>query len=1669
MLGLNSYTPTARHLLLKENVDQCTQALAQGHTVESYFAKLKENNLSTHSVIIFKVINFVIKCFNWNYTTIDKLLAQREAADFLVKYHNKITKLSPGISSPKNCPFVIVGDQIDQVATKYRFKSLKAGMYVEDLKKFRGIPESTEKASFIAVLPAKLKKMLQNIVEIYGGGAEEARQVNGDLQLLLKKLSQTANAEGKNLLEQLEALMESKRIICDDLATLHSIDFKLRGNSSPEEIKKELEKLSDKELFSSLIPTQDLREEIILEQITSLVTSTKVISLIKKLNEESLAPLNKIFKNFLNKVSEEISIYNVSADRLAQKFPEGVLETPIHTTFVAAEWVGFANEGGLGEAVKGMALGIKKQHPENKVRLIFPKYSHLPEELFQGVQPIGYTDSHGKPFQVYKREVDDIECLFIDDQTCHAATGLPPFKIRGQKPSIYGQDDEDTKIRFAAFSGFAADLIRKLDDTDIIHLHDWHVAGVGLKLKKDNLESWNNQQIPPIVFTYHNNGRSFQGRYNGGCYNYAPIIQGLIESGLVPHDGTNPFVEIIRNVADAVTTVSETFGLETQDPDQGAGISFALKEAAISGKLTGVINGNDVSKWNPKTDETLLKWKDPQTGKVVDLSYGEDSEDLILKKDLSKQQLQKWIKKEFSTVEFDSSKPLVTFIGRFDAGQKGLDKFDEAISATLKNGGQPIIMGVEYAGNTAAKKILDELEEKYKNKVLFIRDYKDADGKWHYQNDHTRDLVDSEGRKVIGSDGKVEKETIRAGIGSVVRAASDFTLVPSSYEPCGLTQMEGWMFGSLSIGSKVGGLKDTIITEENNADRFNGYLFDREGTGEASLTGVIDRALTKWKAMSIPDRQSLSRRVMKDGKLYSWTSVKPGTKFTPVEQYRLVYENAKRFAQARNIDKSSCVHLDAPLRRVKESALSKIKPSIDVELNRIEEEYNAAYYQSELSSEELEKLYMALPEELRRQVPPPCGKNVEFQGYKKYGAHLKSDGTTVSFNVLAPAANTVSVRIKGANNVERIEPLTKGEGGVWQCEISNLGPGTHYRYLINGQDKIDPYGFSQYSAVKFEKGGEKGDVSYYPYSVITNENYTWNDQAWMQRRADLAGKPQPMSTYEVHPTIWKRPDGQCMKYSELADALVAHCKKLNFTHVELMGILEHPYEGSEGYQVTGFFAPNSRMGTPEDFKKLVDKLHENEIGIVLDWVPAHFADDKYSLADFDGTGQFTVSWRDLVFSPWKMFIHLIQQLWYQGIRQNWGTYFFDFGKKPVREFMISSAAYWLKEMHIDCLRVDAVNPILWSTNYEEARLFLKDLNAIVHHECPPGAITIAEESSGNFTELGLAPYLDGLGFDGKWNMSMNSGLLPYLSKSPKERESSYQDLVKAIENDHFHRMWNTISHDEVKRYKSLLEMTSGLDGKTKEGELNQFSNLRNFHALLTCLPGKKLFFMGSEFGSTKRWKGGKEDQPLVPRAENNALVRDRPEGLMDGEENGEMQQKTMDSLGALNALYTENPAFWTKDDNCLDLTWIDTYKNDERTEIGPHDKKGLVHAYRRTAKPKKYPDVAPESPNDPSFACLHNFSDKDAEFEVILPESIVMEREVQSHGTNRILTKELYNQVMITEAYNSDNALFGGKGRLNPAAINAVKGANGRWSYKVTVPALSTVIIKEDLTVRTAQ
>ena len=462
-----------------------------------------------------------------------------------------------------------------------------------------------------------------------------------------------------------------------------------------------------------------------------------------------------------------------------------------------------------------------------------------------------------------------------------------------------------------------------------------------------------------------------------------------------------------------------------------------------------------------------------------------------------------------------------------------------------------------------------------------------------------------------------------------------------------------------------------------------------------------------------------------------------------------------------------------------------------------------------------------------------------FRAYEKLGAHLVAAPKRGAFFALwAPAARSVSV-IGDFNGWDPdANPLgVRWDGsGIWEGFIEGAGKGARYKYHVisryadHTQDKGDPF------ALYWEQPPRTA-------SVVWDLEYEWGDRPWMEKRRACNALDRPMAIYEMHLGSWLRSGDGWPNYRELARKVVAYVKEAGFTHVELLPVMEHPFYGSWGYQVLGYFAPTSRHGTPQDLMFFIEHLHQNDIGVILDWVPSHFPTDAYGLAYFDGTHLYEHA------DPRK------------GLHPDWNTYIFNYGRNEIRNFLISSALFWLDKYHIDGLRVDAVASMLyldysrkegeWMPNRYggnenlEAIDFLRRLNETVFREYPD-VQTIAEESTA-WPMVSRPVYVGGLGFGLKWNMGWMHDTLDYFSKDPVHRKHHHNELTFSIWYAFYENFVLALSHDEVTHGKgSLLSRMPG-------DEWQKFANLRSLFGYMYGHPGKKLLFMGDEFGQRREW------------------------------------------------------------------------------------------------------------------------------------------------------------------------------------------------------------------------
>ena len=527
------------------------------------------------------------------------------------------------------------------------------------------------------------------------------------------------------------------------------------------------------------------------------------------------------------------------------------------------------------------------------------------------------------------------------------------------------------------------------------------------------------------------------------------------------------------------------------------------------------------------------------------------------------------------------------------------------------------------------------------------------------------------------------------------------------------------------------------------------------------------------------------------------------------------------------------------------------------------------------------------------------GQGNHYDIFRKLGAHLTEyEGQKgVHFAVWAPHA--VAVHVIGEFNswnetshpMSRLDPL-----GIWEVFVPGVQLGCLYKYLIEAQDhsllyKADPYATE--AEMRPGTASKVSDIS----------GFRWSDKDWMEKRKKKDPKEEPMAIYEVHPGSWKKhphgPDEDgYYNYRELAHELADYVLEMGYTHVELMGIAEHPFDGSWGYQVTGYYAPTSRHGSPKDFMYLINYLHQKKIGVILDWVPAHFPKDAHGLADFDGQPLYEYP------DPRK------------GEHPDWGTKVFNYEMNEVKNFLIANALYWVEEFHVDGLRVDAVASMLyldygresgqWIPNKFggnknlEAIEFFKHLNSVLLGR-NPGVVTIAEESTAWPMVTG-SPEEDGLGFSFKWNMGWMNDFLEYMKLDPYFRKGAHNLMTFAMTYAYSENYILVLSHDEVVHLKR--SMINKMPGEYEE----KFANLKAAYAFMLGHPGKKLLFMGQEFAQLQEWSEARELDWYLLEDPNH--------------------KKVQDWVKALLHLYTSNPCMYEQDTTWAGFEWINADDRD---------------------------------------------------------------------------------------------------------------------------------------------
>ncbi|MDU5038701.1 MAG: 1,4-alpha-glucan branching protein GlgB [Clostridium perfringens] len=612
----------------------------------------------------------------------------------------------------------------------------------------------------------------------------------------------------------------------------------------------------------------------------------------------------------------------------------------------------------------------------------------------------------------------------------------------------------------------------------------------------------------------------------------------------------------------------------------------------------------------------------------------------------------------------------------------------------------------------------------------------------------------------------------------------------------------------------------------------------------------------------------------------------------------------------------------------------------------------------------------------------------EHSAYKFMGAHFITENRKrgVRFTTWAPRASKIYV-IGDFNNWELKEEYSMekiNERGIWSIFVPKLEEGIKYKFAVanecgnNTVYKADPYAF-------------KSELRPNTASVLTKiKSFRWGDKRWLNKREKEGLDNKPMNIYELHLGSWKRKDGEFMTYEEISEILVEYIKEMGYTHVEFMPINEHPLDASWGYQGVGYYSVTSRYGDLNGLKALINKLHKNNIGVLLDWVPSHFCKDEHGLFMFDGSPTYEY------------------EAWWKANNEGWGTCNFDLGRPEVKSFLFSNAMYWINEFHVDGLRVDAVSNMLyldygreygeWEPNIYggngnlEAIAFLKELNTIIKKE-GKGAITVAEEST-SWEGITKPVEEDGLGFDYKWNMGWMNDTLSYIELDPIYRKYHHNKMNFSMMYNYSEKFILPISHDEVVHgKKSLINKMWGDDWK-------KYAGLRLYASFMMGHPGKKLMFMGCEFGQFVEWREWEELQWNVI-------------------EEFDIHRKIKEYFKALNHFYLENSSLWSLDYEEEGFKWIDADNSEESVlsfiRIGKNKKEKLIFICNFT--PEVYYD-----------------------FKVGVP--------------------ELGEYV---EVFNSDSLEFGGAGNImGDSILKATEESFKDFDYSISVkvPPLGTLVLK---------
>ncbi len=1016
----------------------------------------------------------------------------------------------------------------------------------------------------------------------------------------------------------------------------------------------------------------------------------------------------------------------VDATRFSHTLPEG---RPFRVALISYELaVEGLKYGGLGEAVYGLAVALTRMGAE--VSVITPKFTGLVPHVNKkgiAVEPKDragnpMVPSEGEEFQHFYDKTVKVDRFFHK----MAASGFHVYYLGEEQPeggrerfavresgdlyldNLHGEGPYDPreewmglKERMAYFSSASIGLINYLNQGprsfDAAVINDWHGAVALQNLVPTDMG---------LVYAVHNH------HYQGEYFNHSAEI--AEKCGAAP-GGMNAFFEALKLVGHVVP-VSTTYALECQMYGFGAGAEGPMRVVAHEGRVSGIGNGSNPDSWNPATSKSLREWprlrrgeggaveqvfKEDGTGvELLDLTYSQNTPNLLEKKQQIKEQLQMAIEYYYPEahhqfrIDMSGDRPLFVFVGRYDSNQKGLDKFSSAYEAIREVGGSLITMGV--GEDVEAIETLDALQAEAEN-------YGNA---WitRGRNDQSeavsseRDLYNQNNFSLNMQLGRIPG---KPPMGELIRAAADFVLLPSSFEPCGLVQFEAWLFGSLAIGTSTGGLADTIFTDPEQKN-FNGFTFERLPdwkTPEQNelVKDAVRRAHAFWQHLEPGKKADVVAGVMVHAQKSSWSSTPDGG-ISLVQKWFNILAESKKSAWLRNGRVGNPPSQDSlltPLRSTKRDGFYEGG-------GKLYEDFGAHVYTLSSSSNSSSS-----------SGPSP------------------TSSTGVRFRVLAPNALSVQVVYRDAL-VEKSAPmqLVPYAGGmIWEAAVPGIGEGTIYEYAITMADrqevrKSDPF------AVESELRPKYGSV------VRSPGAFAWTDTAWMEARKEKKLGEFPLSAYQVELGSYMRSkkdatvssgtadeDHTFLNYKEFAQPLIHHCQKMGYTHVELLGILEHPVDVLFNNAVSGLYSCTSRFGTLQDFQTLINTLHEHNIGVILNWSPFDFVPNDESLVRFDGQPLYENPDRINGVAPFGRKTHL-----------------FNFERSDVRNFVISGALYACENWHVDGFRLDTagllINLQVGDKRYRPELTdgsplntsgvnFLREFNLTIERE-HPGVFRIAE-------------------------------------------------------------------------------------------------------------------------------------------------------------------------------------------------------------------------------------------------------------------------------------------------------------------------------------------------------